>query len=112
MKKLILITIILLIVCGCNNKSNILDIDKIMKENEYIIIDVRTKEEFEEEHVVGAINIPYNEITEDIDISKDLVVFVYCRSGNRSKQAYDSLTNLGYVTYDLGAISTINLPKE
>jgi len=111
--KRFLIILIILITCGCSSQSdNKLDIKKIMEENEYVIIDVRTREEYDEEHLVDAINIPYDEINEDIDINKDKIIFVYCRSGNRSNVAYNTLTNLGYIVYDLGAITNIDLPKE
>ena len=111
--KRFLIILIILITCGCSSQSdNKLDIKKIMEENEYVIIDVRTREEYDEEHLVDAINIPYDEINEDIEISKDTIIFVYCRSGNRSNVAYNTLINLGYTVYDLGAITNIDLPKE
>ena len=110
MKK-ILILIFCLILCGCT-KVEKLDLEKLMKENNYTIIDVRTKEEYDESHLVDAINIPYDEIDENIDIDKDNIILVYCRSGNRSSIAYDLLEDLGYKVYDLGAFSEIDLPKE
>lgn len=108
MKKLFLILMMFLIV-GCGNK---IDIEKLMSENEYVIMDVRTEEEYNELHLVDSINIPYNEIDETLDIDKDKIIFVYCRSGNRSKVAYDKLVSLGYEVYDLGSIYSIDLPKE
>ena len=113
MKKILVIFITFLLLSGCSNqeKENI-NIHKLMNENEYIIIDVRTKEEYIEEHVIDAINIPYDEINEDIEIDKDKLIFVYCKSGNRSNIAYNTLIELGYVVYDLGAISDIDLEKE
>ena len=77
----------------------------------YIIIDVRTREEFAEGHVENAFNIPYDEINDLIDIDKDTILFVYCKSGTRSKLAADSLINLGYEVYDLGAYDTIHLEE-
>lgn len=112
MKKILLLLGLCLIFSGCNNTSNNEDIEKIMAENEYIIVDVRTKEEYEESHISGAINIPYDEITNNNILDKDKVIFVYCRSGARSEIAFSTLTNLGYTVYDLGAFSEINLPKE
>ena len=119
MKKIIIGLIACLLICGCNKKetpdyTNLSDkqIEKIMSESKYVIIDVRTKEEFDELHVVGAINIPYDAINSDIEVSKDTTVFVYCRSGNRSKIEFNKLNDLGYTTYDLGSISEINLSKE
>lgn len=73
---------------------------KIMDtETGYVIIDARTKSEFEEGHIEGAILIPEYEITEraETEISdKDTLILVYCRSGRRSKIAADALVNLGY----------------
>ena len=68
-------------------------------ESDYIILDVRTPEEFSEKHIPGAINfanetIGSEEIPELPD--KDQLILVYCRSGNRSKQASEKLVALGY----------------
>ena len=110
MRKILIIVSFILILCGCNSTK--FDIQKLMSENEYTIIDVRTKEEYEEQHIVESINIPYDEIGKEINIDKEQILFVYCQSGNRSKIAFNKLTNLGYTVYDLGAISNIDLPKE
>jgi len=110
MKKILIIVSFILILCGCNSTK--FDIQKLMSENEYTIIDVRTKEEYEEQHIVEAINIPYDEINDETKLDKDKIILVYCQSGNRSKVAFTKLTNLGYTVYDLGAISNIDLPKE
>lgn len=112
MKKIVLMLCLSLCLYGCGNTSNEEDIKKLMSENEYIIVDVRTVEEYEELHIVGAINIPYDEIDENSNLDKDKIIFVYCRSGARSENAFNTLTNLGYTVYDLGALSNIDLPKE
>ena len=68
-------------------------------ESDYIILDVRTTEEFADKHIPDAINIPNETIgTEDIPElpDKDQLILVYCSSGNRSKQASDKLVGLGY----------------
>ena len=83
-----------------------------MKEEKYVIIDVRTKEEYDELHVKDSINIPYDDIDKAIDIDKDMNVFVYCKSGNRSSIAYKTLKEMGYKVYDLGSINNVDLPKE
>lgn len=76
------------------------DASEIFKEEgEYIIVDVRTQEEYAEGHIPGAVCIPNESIgTEEIAElpDKDQVVYVYCRSGNRSKQAADKLADMGY----------------
>ena len=68
-------------------------------ESNYIILDVRTPEEFAQMHIPGAINVPNETIgTEEIPElpNKDQLILVYCRSGNRSKQASEKLAALGY----------------
>ena len=69
------------------------------EESGYIILDVRTAEEYSEKHIPGAINIPNETIgSEDIPElpDKEQLILVYCRSGNRSKQAAEKLAKLGY----------------
>lgn len=67
--------------------------------DDYIILDVRTEIEYGEGHIPGAICIP-NETIGDIEIeqlpNKETTIYVYCRSGNRSKKAAEKLCNLGY----------------
>lgn len=111
MRKILVVLVLVVMLCGCKSNSSNIDIEKIMKENEYVIVDVRTKEEYDEEHIKDAINISYDVINNS-NLAKNKVIFVYCKSGNRSKMAYDTLTSLGYKAYDLGAISSIELPKE
>ena len=65
----------------------------------FILLDVRTPEEYEAGHIPGAINIPNETIgTDEIPRlpQKDQRIYVYCRSGNRSKQASEKLAALGY----------------
>ena len=68
-------------------------------ESDYIILDVRTPEEFRERRIPNSINVP-NETIGKSDISelpnKDQLIFVYCRSGRRSKEAAQKLCALGY----------------
>lgn len=68
-------------------------------ETDYIILDTRTEEEFAEAHIENAILIPHYEIADRAEKElpdKDKLILVYCRSGNRSKQASKVLTELGY----------------
>lgn len=102
-------TLLLLAGCGSKNSStensdyrqiDMEEAEKIMKEEkDYIILDVRTPEEYEEGHIPHAINIP-NETISTKEISelpnKEQLILVYCRSGNRSKQAAGKLSKLGY----------------
>lgn len=109
MKKIMVLVSIIMFLCGCGPKE---EYKTLMEENDYLIVDVRTNQEFQEGHIKDAINLPVNMINSDIDLESDKLIFVYCKSGNRSKEAYDKLTKLGYEVYDLGSINDIDLPKE
>ena len=68
-------------------------------QEDYVILDVRTQEEFDAGHIPGAILIPNTEIANRAEQElpdKDQLLLVYCRSGNRSKQASQILVELGY----------------
>ena len=84
---------------------------KLMEElDEFVLLDARSEEEFSEGHIPGAIVIPHDEISEraESEISeKDVPVFVYCRSGRRSKLAAEALLELGYEKiYEFGGINS------
>ena len=80
----------------------------------YIILDVRTQEEYDGGHIPGAIQISHEEIearAEEVLTDKDQVILVYCRSGRRSKIAAEALTELGYTNIkEFGGI--IDWPYE
>ena len=70
-----------------------------MIENGALLIDVRTKEEFDAGHLDGAINISWNDnkaLADAIGEHKDRPVVVYCRSGNRSGKSKVALDASGY----------------
>ena len=111
MKKLIflLLAVMLLTACGQDKENdqgavymNITaeEAKSIMdSEKGYVILDVRTQEEYDEGHIPGAIVIPHEEIeekAEDVLTDKDQLLLVYCRSGRRSKIAAEALVELGY----------------
>lgn len=69
------------------------------EESDYIIVDAREQSEYDEDHIKGAIVIPYTEIeqkAEEMLPDKEQLILVYCRSGRRSKIAAQSLANMGY----------------
>ena len=78
--------------------------------NGYILLDTRTQEEYDQSHIPGALLIPHTEIAQraaDELPDKDQVILVYCRSGNRSKQASEVLAELGYTNVkEFGGIHT------
>lgn len=65
--------------------------------DDIVIIDVRTPDEFADGHIIGAVNMPYDLITELIEgIPVDTQLVLYCRSGRRSGIAADKLKEIGY----------------
>lgn len=120
-KKIIILFVVVLLLVGCGKKEKeeiksgkvtCSQMKEIMKgENNPQLIDVRTKEEYDADHLSGAINIPYDVIvnpgvTTMENINTETPIVVYCKSGNRSGQAYNSLKIAGYTNvYDLGAIT-------
>lgn len=119
MKKLLIIIFCIFLLSGCGETKNTDSSDgsiNYMEAKEKIIndgailLDVRTKEEYDEKHIDGASLLPLDTIDIDsisqIVSEKDTPIIVYCRSGNRSKQAREKLIALGYSkVYDLGAMS-------
>ncbi len=79
-------------------------------EEAYILLDVRTQEEYDEGHIPGAINIPNEEIgTAELEElpDREQMILVYCRSGRRSKEAAGKLAALGYTqVLEFGGIIT------
>lgn len=117
MRKYTIMLLLVLIIgglSGCNKGSYTqISMDEAVammeEETDYIILDVRTSEEFAEKHIPNAINVP-NETIGDEPISElpreDQLILVYCRSGNRSKQAAEKLVALGYTNvYEFGGIN-------
>ena len=109
MKKLIPILLSALMLTGCAGAGNQTNsyrqismdeaVTMMAEESGYIILDVRTPEEFAEKHIPNAINVPDETIGTD-EISqlpdKNQLIMVYCRSGRRSKEAAEKLVKLGY----------------
>ena len=79
------------------------------KDDGHVVLDVRRQDEYDAGHIPGAILIPNESIgTEQPDELPDLdqVILIYCRSGNRSKQAAQKLFDMGYTNiYEFGGIN-------
>ena len=118
MKKILILLLTITLLAGCT--ANVIEEEitynlitaeeakEIIDTEEVIILDVRTLDEYEEEHIEGAVLIPDYELKSLADSklpNKDEKILVYCRSGNRSKSASKVLIDLGYTkVYDFGGI--------
>ena len=127
MKKWIVILLVALLLTACaqpeeNQQQEAVYVNitaqeakQIMDTQEgYVILDVRSQEEFDGGHIPGAILIPDTEITEKAEqvlTDKNQLILVYCRSGRRSKLAAEALVELGYTNIkEFGGI--IDWPYE
>lgn len=108
---------------ACKSEGNALTYEQITAQQaktimdtkkDYIIIDARTEEEFNQGYIKGAILIPEYEIANRAQKElpdKDALILVYCRSGRRSKIASEELVKLGYTNVkEFGGI--IDWPYE
>lgn len=111
MKRLILLIIAgLLLLSGCGKKENSVEttyekismsegIKRMKSDENFILLDVRRADEFATGHIPGAVNLPNEQIGKAEIPSlpdKNQTIYIYCRSGNRSKLAADKLLALGY----------------
>lgn len=103
----VILSALLLAGCGASAQDNLgyrqITMEEAAKRMEQepaaIILDVRRPDEYQAGHIPGAINIPNETIgREELPQlpDKDQTILVYCRSGNRSKQASEKLAALGY----------------
>lgn len=118
MKRVIMLCFctILLCSCGTDTKKDVKVVQEVkcteamkLVDEGAILIDVRTIAEYSSGHLDGAKNIPVEVIAEQIESEisdKDTKIVVYCRSGNRSATAGQTLIDMGYTNvYDLGAMN-------
>ena len=123
MKRCIVMLILAaLALCGCGASEEDTDTylqitadeaaELMAEETDYILLDVRTEEEYATEHIPGAICVPNETIGDSAPAElpdKDQRILIYCRSGNRSKDAAEKLVRLGYTRIiEFGGINDWN----
>ena len=116
---------ILFLLTGCASRDQVMDGDGMLnsykqisqeqakemmeKDDGHVVVDVRRQDEYDAGHIPGAILIPNESINkEQPEELPDLnqIILVYCRSGNRSKQAAQKLFDMGYRNiYEFGGIT-------
>ena len=84
--------------------------EMMAREDGHIIVDVRRQDEYDSGHIPGAILIPNESIGTEMPEElpdRDQIILIYCRSGNRSKQAAQKLADMGYTNIcEFGGINT------
>ena len=126
-KNLILVFALLLVfIAGCSASGPAADTEKssptfhqisqdeakemMAKDDGHVVVDVRRQDEYDAGHIPGAILVPNESIGCDSPEALpdyDQIILIYCRSGNRSKQAAQKLASMGYTNiYEFGGITT------
>lgn len=114
MKKIIVIIMVCIFMCGCGEKKTVSvqeidceNLNELVSEGA-VLIDVRSSFEYDINHLDEAINIDVQvieNVIEDEIPDKNTKIIVYCQSGSRSRSAADILILKGYTNvYDLGSI--------
>lgn len=81
------------------------------KDPNAVVLDVRTREEFAQGHIEGAVNTPLDEIERAVSLYGDKHLYVHCASGARSKQAVAQLEAAGLTNVEnIGGIMSWNGP--
>ena len=118
----VLLTILILsmitVISGCQKTEEITykqisqeeAAEMMTKDDGHVIVDVRRQDEYDAGHIPGAILIPNESIGCDSPEALpdyDQIILIYCRTGNRSKQASEKLAAMGYTNiYEFGGINT------
>ena len=122
----LLMIAILLLSAGCSSKGQVMDGDGMMnsyrqitqeeaawvmeKDDGHVVVDVRRQDEYDAGHIPGAVLIPNEDIGTEMPKElpdPDQIILIYCRSGNRSRQAAQKLFDMGYTNiYEFGGINT------
>lgn len=94
---------IIVLFTGCNQSYRTIGADEAQKiiadKKDYILLDVRTQEEYDKKHIPNSILLPLDEIKKgNVSLlpDKKQKIFVYCRTGRRSADASALLAKLGY----------------
>ena len=119
---LVMLAALLFVLIGCafakkaGNKADYTRISQeeakemMARDDGHVIVDVRRQDEYDAGHIPGAILIPNETIGSDAPEALpdyDQIILVYCRSGNRSKQASEKLAAIGYKNvYEFGGINS------
>lgn len=124
----LLLVAVIILLTGCSRSGQIMDgedmflpasytqisqeeaRERMGRDDGHVIIDVRRQDEYDAGHIPGAILIPNESIGTELPKELpdlDQIILIYCRSGNRSKQAAQKLADMGYTNvYEFGGIST------
>lgn len=75
---------------------------ELINQNDRVIIDIRSREDFEKETIPGAINIPLDGFqVSQLDMNQEKPIYILCHTGERSKDVVDALQLAGYQAFNI-----------
>ncbi len=92
--------------------ANYISLDQIpyLIKTQQLLIDIRSKEQYDNFHIPGFINIQEDNLQHYVSNLKDKSFYLLCQSGIRSARVADELCNQGYLAYSfIGGIQHYNL---
>lgn len=110
---LVVVTILIVAFCsGCSNNYKHLSVEEAMDmmktAKNYMIVDVRSQEEYDKRHIPGAVLVPINDLKAgkfDALPDKNQTLMIYCWTGRRAETAAQILIDNGYTNvYELGGL--------
>ena len=90
------------------DKVTLAELDKVKNEKDVVVLDVRTEEEFEKNHLEGSVNIPNGSLNAKLEeLDKDKDYYVVCGSGMRSMTATTILKANDFKAHDVEAVEEL-----
>lgn len=82
---------------------------KLAQNDQIVLLDVRTKQEWQEEHIKSAYHLPLNSLLglEKLPFDKEKQIYVFCKSGNRAEKAVGFLKEKGFNAFNAGGLNDI-----
>lgn len=75
---------------------------ELINQNDRVIIDIRSREDFEKETIPGAVNIPLDGFqVSQLDMKQEKPIYILCHTGERSKDVVDALQLAGYQAFNI-----------
>lgn len=75
---------------------------ELINQNDRVIIDIRSREDFEKETIPGAVNIPLDGFhVSQLDMNQEKPIYILCHTGERSKDVVDALQLAGYQAFNI-----------
>ena len=104
-----ILALVVIFAAACASEGEVSELNELLNRPDVVVVDVRTAEEFAQGHIVGALLVPADTITQEVMLAQGIdfeqTVVVYCRSGARSQAAAAALREMGFAAVvDIGGM--------